>query len=382
MDKIIHIVHGKANPNGSNGISRVVYFLNKYQKLQGHKSEIWAFVDGVKRHETLVRDEFVTIEMFPRLNLWNIWKHSMIQKFQKEPISIVHFHMIWFWDKNLLSRFLRHKQIPFVAMAHGTYSIPLSYRGKKQIARFLLEIPFLNRANELHALTPKEVADLKVYGAKRPAFIVPNGIEPEQIPQNLTSDYFTNTYFNHKIKIGWIGVFREDKNLDLVIDAFGLLPNSIKEQIHFIFMGPDHKKNKDKLIRHTEVNGYSNHFEFYDAVYNRQKYDALNSFDLYIMPSSSEGFSMAILDAMALAKPMILTRGCNMIDDYKSDFYQMCECSPTSIAHAIEAMLTRKHNWSAMGKNGQDLIYKKYNWNYISKSLIANYQRILYGKNE
>ena len=49
--KIIHIVHGKANPASANGISRVVYYLNKYERLAGIDSQIWAIVDGVKHHE-------------------------------------------------------------------------------------------------------------------------------------------------------------------------------------------------------------------------------------------------------------------------------------------------------------------------------------------
>lgn len=382
MKRIIHIVHGKANPNGANGISRVVYFLNKYQKLQGERSEIWAFVDGVGKRETLIRDEFVTVEMFPRLRVYNMLYHPMIRKFreEKESISIVHFHMIWFLDKNILSRFLHSVGIPFVAMTHGTYSIPVSSEGKKRIAGFLFEKPFLNRAEELHALTPEEESALVKYGAVSPTFVIPNGIEPEQIPLNLTKDYFAGKPFNNKIKIGWIGVFREDKNLELIVKAFQLLPDIVRQQVHFIFMGPDHKSVKEKLIKLCIKCSCSESFEFGDAVYNREKYEALNSLDLYIMPSSSEGLSMAILDAMALGKPMILTRGCNMTYEYKNDFFQMCECSSPSIAHAIKIMIDRKQDWDGMGSNARRLIEQKYNWAYIVRQLTKNYKKIISSK--
>lgn len=33
--RVIHIVHGKCNPREHNGISRVVYFLNNNEKIQG-----------------------------------------------------------------------------------------------------------------------------------------------------------------------------------------------------------------------------------------------------------------------------------------------------------------------------------------------------------
>lgn len=38
--KIVHIVHGKANPASANGISRVVYYLNKYERLAGINSQL------------------------------------------------------------------------------------------------------------------------------------------------------------------------------------------------------------------------------------------------------------------------------------------------------------------------------------------------------
>lgn len=87
--KVIHIVHGKANPRGHNGISLVVYFLNKYEKLKGCDSQIWAIVDGVKSHYTHQRDEFVTVECF--LRVWTPFgNHQIIEKLREEkhtPIS-------------------------------------------------------------------------------------------------------------------------------------------------------------------------------------------------------------------------------------------------------------------------------------------------------
>lgn len=379
--RIIHIVHGKVNPNSANGISRVVYFLNKHQKALGLQSEIWAFVDGQKSHETYVRDEYVTVELFPRLNLLSR-NHPMIERFTKEKdsIDIVHFHMIWFTDKNILAKQLNLLKIPFIAMTHGTYSKPVSYKGKKQIARYLLECPFLNRASAIHALTPEEITYLTKYGVDRPSFVIPNGIDINQIPLNIRSDYFADKSYSNKIKIGWIGVFREDKNLDLLAKACSLLPKEIRDLCHFVLLGPDHKSFKNKLAKQIKGFGCESSFEILDAVYNEEKYSALNSFDLYIMPSSSEGMSMAILDAMALGKPCILTRGCNMTYYYNRNFYEMCECIPQEIAKAIVKMVQKKDKWSEMGTAAKKLINDEFNWDIIAQNLTINYQEII--KNE
>lgn len=43
---IVHFTHGKVNPFGESGMSWLVYFLNKHQKLSGHNSQILSVVDG------------------------------------------------------------------------------------------------------------------------------------------------------------------------------------------------------------------------------------------------------------------------------------------------------------------------------------------------
>ncbi len=137
--KVIHIVHGKANPNEHNGISRVVYYLNKYEKLKGCDSQIWAIVDGVKSRFTHRRDEFVSVECFPRV--WRPWgRHEIIQELlnNKDSIDLVHFHLIWFYDKNIIAGALKKAGIPFIITTHGTYSKPHAYTGKRLLGQVVV----------------------------------------------------------------------------------------------------------------------------------------------------------------------------------------------------------------------------------------------------
>jgi len=181
--KVIHIVHGKANPDGHNGISRVVYNLNKHEKQLGLDSQIWAVVDGVQKHYSYIRDEQVTVECFPRVFL-PIGHHEIIEQLiaDKEQIDIVHFHMIWFLDKNVIANALSRAKIPFIITTHGTYSTPHAMTGKRLIAKFLFERAYLNAATEIHAITYEEAEKLKQYGYNGDTFIAPNGIALEEVP--------------------------------------------------------------------------------------------------------------------------------------------------------------------------------------------------------
>lgn len=375
---IVHILHGKANPRGHNGISRVAYFLNKHEKLLGNNSQIWAVVDGAVKHETLERDEYVTVELFPRVNIFNQNSSRGICKFIEEhrsEIDIVHFHMIWFYDKNIIAKTLKRLRIPFIITTHGTYSKPHAYTGKRLIAKWLFEVNYLNMANEIHILQRDEGYGNIKYGVKRPQFVIPNGIDNEEIPRERKG--LLNEANWEGIKLLWIGVFREDKNLSELLKAISILPKAVKDKVSLILAGPDYNGNKRKLVREAEELHISQNIRVMEAVYDKDKYDLIESCDVYIMPSLSEGISMAILDALACGKPCILTKQCGMEYYLNRNFFFMCEPYAEDIARAVREMFDNSQALVEMGLNARTMIQDVFNWSIIAEQMIENYIRIV-----
>lgn len=374
--KIIHIVHGKANPNEHNGISRVVYFLNKHEKLQGVDSEVWAIVDGVKNHFSHKRDDFVTVECFPRV--YNPFgTHQIIDNLlsNKGSIDLVHFHLIWFYDKNIIAKALNKAKIPFIITTHGTYSKPHAYTGKRLLAKTMFEVDFLRRATEIHILTREEGTGLQKYGYSGKSFVAYNGIETEEIPKFRNDKFFKDKSYANKTILIWVGVLRDDKNLKSLILAFSLLPKMIRNSFTCVLVGPDYRNNASKYMRLANNLGCSDNIDYIGPLYGQDKYDAIESSDIYVMPSLSEGLSMSLLDAMACGKPSLLTSGCNM--NYFHDFHVSCEPYPQDIARGLEEILSNETNWDLMGREAIHLIQSKLNWPKITKMMIDNYKRII-----
>ncbi len=376
--RVIHIVHGKANPNSANGISRVVYYLNKYEKLAGIQSEIWAIVNDQKQHETYVRDEYVTVECYPRVTLWG--GRDIIKAIEKEKdsIDLIHFHLIWFYDKNIIMKAVNRFGIRAVITTHGTYSNPHAYTGKRKIARWLFELDYLKCATECHILTPEEGTGLRKYGYTGKSFVAYNGIGRGEIPKRMSKDYYKETEYANKLKICTVSVLRQDKNTDMIIRAIALLSEEIRKNLVFICIGPDWKGNASKYKKLAQELGVEECFQWIGAKYNQEKYDALNSADGYIMASDSEGFSMAIIDAMGCAMPMILTSGCNMKYVGKQDYYIMCEPYVQSLSRAIEKLVSMSdEERTAMGQKARQVLEKQLYWDKIVECMIINYRRIL-----
>lgn len=377
--KIIHIVHGKANPASANGISRVVYYLNKYEKLAGIDSQIWAIVNGQKEHISYQRDEFVTVECFPRVSLFGGRDIIKRLEIEKESIDIVHFHLIWFYDKNIIMNALNRFGIHSVITTHGTYSKPHAFTGKRKIARWLSELKYLNMADECHILTREEGTGLRKYGYTGKSFVAYNGYEPKDMPtpERQNHDFFKDHPFYDKTILCMISVLRQDKNIDLIIRAISMLSAERRKNLAFVLIGPDNKGNAAWLQTLAKELGVSEQFYWIGPLYNEDKYNAMLSADGYIMASDSEGFSMSIIDAMACGIPMILTAGCNMKYISEQPFYLMCEPYAQDLAHSLERFLSNPEERVALGKNAQKVLEQELHWSKIAENMISNYKRII-----
>lgn len=376
--RIIHIVHGKANPNGHNGISRVVYHLNREERLQGLNSEIWAVVDDAEKHYTHHRDEAVRVECFPRVRL-PVGGHEIIErlKAEKSTIDLIHFHMIWFYDKNIIANAIAREGIPYIITTHGTYSKPHAWTGKRRVARVLFERSFLNGATEIHAITEKEGEELRRYGYDGPIFLAPNGIAPEEIPAKRDDGFFYTSRNRDRTRLLWIGVKRDDKNLDVLISALARLPKHLRNTLTVSLIGPDHKGTEARIKAHAARLGVDDCIEFLGPIYGLEKYDAIESADLFILPSVNEVFALAMLDAMACAKPCLASHGCGYTPFAKDDFFIGFEPTPEGISLAIQQMFERRHDWPQMGANAKRVIDTKLNWDAITRTMIDNYRRIV-----
>ena len=375
--RVIHIVHGRANPEGHNGISRVVYYLNKHEKAIGLQSEIWAVVDDAKTHYTHPRDEHVTVECFPRVHL-PFGQREIVDRLlaQKDQIDLVHFHMIWFFDKNIIAKALNDAGIPFIITSHGTYSTPHAWTPKKRLVRWLYERSYLDRAQEIHVLSDVEERGLRAYGYTGPTFLEPNGIAPEEIPEHRSTGYYDSSPYAGRDRLFWIGVKRRDKNLPGLIRAVASLTQDLKDRFVISVFGPDHKGTEAELRALAEELGAGENFEFHGPIYKQEKYDAIESADVFVLPSFTEGTSMAMLDAMACAKPCVLTVGCGCGHLNDEQFFISCEPTPESIADALRELFEHRDDWGRMGENARRVIETRLNWSAIAQAMAGHYQRI------
>jgi glycosyltransferase involved in cell wall biosynthesis len=336
-------------------------------------------VDGQTSHSSYKRDEFVTVECFPRVRPWKGFDIIKYLEKEKDSIDIVHFHLIWFYDKNIIMKAVKRLGIRSVVTTHGTYSKPHAYTGVRRVARFLYELDYLNMADECHILTREEGTGLRKYGYTGKSFVAYNGYEPIDMPteERINRDFFKDFPFHHKTILTMISVLRSDKNIDFIIRAISMIPDNKRRNLAFVLIGPDNKGNAARFENLAKELGVSENFYWIGPLYKDDKYNAMLSSNGYIMASDSEGFSMSVIDAMACGMPMILTSGCNMKYLSNDPFYLMCEPYAQDLSRSIEYFLCHPDEMKILGNRARQLCESELHWRSIVDVMITNYKRIL-----
>ena len=285
----------------------------------------------------------------------------------------------------IIVSFLAHKQnIPYIVQAHGSVLPFFQKEGLKNIFDKAFGFRILHNASCVFALTEVEKEQYMKMGVDEEKIeIVPLGInleEYENLPEHGKFRSRFNICDDDKL-ILFVGRLHEIKGLDLLIEAVDdLIKNEGNDDncssIKLAIVGPD-----DGYLSHLveKVKGYSleENVIVTGPLYNEEKQQALVDCDLFVMPSKYESFTTSGLEAMACAKPLVLTKNNHIHDWVDGNVGIACDDNRDSLRKALEKMLFDEDLAKAYGENGKRLIAEKYNWDIINKQILDIYSKYL-----
>lgn len=128
------------------------------------------------------------------------------------------------------------------------------------------------------------------------------------------------------------GRLTEAKGIDWAIQSMRSLLDRGYTDLHWWIVGggPD----EESLRKQAEEAGVTDHFHFLGRKDNPYPYIA--AADLYVQPSRYENYSVVILEAMALCKPILATVSAAQFQIRSGENGLLCEADPESIAQGIE----------------------------------------------
>lgn len=284
-----------------------------------------------------------------------------------QSVDIVHNHGLWLMPNVYAGRAAARVSTPLVVSPRGMLAKPalkFSPR-KKRLFWALMQRDALARAAAWHATSAEEADDIRAYGVQAPIAVIPNGVDVPEMPVSQCVEKNRRTLL-------FLSRLHPKKGLPNLIAAWSRVAHELTDW-DIVIAGPDesgHRSDLEAQIADLNVPRIG----FAGAVFGDEKADLLRTADLFVLPTQSENFGIAVAEALAAGIPAIVTKGAPWVglETERCGWWIDHGVEPLAAA-LIEAMALPKSDLREMGLRGRKWMARDFSWDRIGREMLDLY---------
>lgn len=286
----------------------------------------------------------------------------------------VHVHAIFSYPSTVAMKIARMQGVPYFVRPLGQlceWPLQQSAR-KKELYLRMIERANLNGSAGLHLTSVQEHEEISTLGLMANSFIIPHGLQfPRvfpQAPERLRSHF--NLPPDEPIVL-FLSRLHPKKGIDYLLKALSQLK---RQRLTLILAGngtPEYEQNIRDLIVQL---GLGDRVIMTGFVQGDLKQMLLQGSSIFVLPSHSENFGVAVLEALAASLPVVVTPGValsRIVTEHH--FGQVASLAPDDIANSITSLLTDADRLAAMGSAAKAFIENQYAWDKVAGSIVKMY---------
>jgi len=292
-------------------------------------------------------------------------------------LDVVHNHGMWMLP-NLYARGAANGAgIPLVISPRGMleeWSLKRSRLGKF-FAWHLFEATNLSSAKLFHATSDQEAASLRAFGLRQPIAVVPNGVDVP-LSSAIASRRILELKFPELVNKSWLlflSRLHEVKGIDELLNSWSELSTRFSGW-HLVIAGPDLNGYGESMRRKSEEMGIAARVTFTGMLDGSDKECALDNAELFVLPTRSENFGIAIAEALAHGTPVVTTKAApwRCLSENRCGWW--IDLKEGELAEVLgEAMRLSVAERREMGERGRRLVEKQFSWDRVGEEMLAAY---------
>jgi len=373
--RILHVIASIAASTG--GPARAVVDMARAVAARGHAVSIYTTDrdmtaaeraapmpdDGVERH--------VFAQGFPQLFATS-WPLARALDAAIPKADIVHIHSLYLFHVWYAAKLCRKHGVPYLLRPHGSLDPFLwkRHRARKKLLELAFQDRVIAHVAALHYTAEEEMrlAAPYVHGAK--GVVVPNGLDMAAYPELPAKGGFIARHpeLAGTKPVLFLSRINFKKGLDVLIPAFAKAL-AADPALRLVVAGPDdgYKATAEGFAASARVADKIVWVGMLDAASKR---DAFADCALFALPSWSENFGIAIVEAMACGVPVVISDRVNIWREIEvAGAGLVSPPDVDSVAAHILLLAGDPARAARMGSAGRRLAQTRYDWAKVAVDL-------------
>ncbi len=293
--------------------------------------------------------------------------------------DVVHIHQLFLFPQFAAWRASTKAGVPYIVSPRGSLDPYLRARGRirKQITDVLWQRRMLDNAAALHLTSQQEMNLLLDLHIRAPHRIVPNGIDILQYRAASRDEKWRRELLgaDEGLIILNHGRLARKKGLDVLLESFSVVQRSIPNA-HLVFVGPDDEDVGAKLRSRARELGLVQRVHLIGSLHGTRLRDVLAATDIWVLPSYTENFGNAVIEAMAIGLPVVTSPFVNIAPDaHRDGALEMVPNTSEQVAGALMKLARDSGLRSQLAANAAKYA-KRFDWDVVASQLLGLYEEV------
>ncbi len=383
--RILHVIPSLAARDG--GPARAVVEMCRELLRRGEQAEIYTTnADGEGSLEVLlgrpIETRGVNVTYFP-INGSHYYKYSTTMaaalRANVPRYDVVHINSLYQFPSTVAAHYCRKYRVPYILRPHGTLDPYLHQRHplRKRLYEALIERRNLAAAAAVHFTSTEEMRMAKLSGLRFRGVVVPLGVDIKEgaaCAEDAAKAIWSE--LTGKDVVLFLSRVNFKKGLDVLARAFGQIYREHRDT-HLVIAGPDNEGYAAQVRGWLGEEGALEATTFTGMVLGERKAALLKCADVFVLPSYTENFGIAVVEAMAAGLPVVISNRVNIwreIDAARAGL--VVNPGPTEVARATLTLLDNPAMAQEMGEGGRRLARERFSWESAGQQLFELYEQI------